>query len=128
MNIKIHNTLNDMRSFLKGCEELWGDKIGGMDRRRFWNLLRADLMRIPPEQVATYLNDGANKLAEVEDFTARLVQKYFATADKASLAIAREALICACLEIDAALRLKESKASPDRKEQLAKALHLWEVQ
>ena len=77
-------------------------------RHRFWHLLRSDLMRRRPEEVYTYLTDNELKFAETGAFGGDLAEKFFSPEkEPKELRDCQEALIYACLEMDAAWKLKK---------------------
>lgn len=131
MNTHIRRALDELKGFmqeqaanLKEYERLNGAEAA----HRFWNLWRADLMRQTPETMADYLGNQASKLAEAKDFGPELAKKYFA--DTVPLEDRRNyqaALIYACLEIDAAYRLKDASNKSGRREILTTKLNIWSL-
>lgn len=106
----------------------YGKNKGDEASRRFWNLFRTSLSRCAPDQIAQMLRSEDNKLAEMGDLGPQLADQFFNnSSDREELTTSHEALILACLEMDAAWRLRMSRADDRRKEQLRKRLDLWRV-
>jgi len=104
---------------------------------RFWNLLRSDLMRLSPDNVASYLRRVDLKLAEAGTLGKDLADEFFSTHSEHELRLSQEALIYACIEMDAAWKvrlsgpehIKESLSKELKilKENLPRKLKLWGV-
>lgn len=104
----------------------WFQKSGQAGGLRFWAMLRSDLMRLKPEEISGYLQDTRLKLAEAGSFGPDMAEKFFKTAAPAEVLRAyQEALIYACLEMEAASRLDKAEASGELKTLLREKLQLW---
>ena len=128
MTGKTEETLKKLENFfLNECNKLFKTyRTENNDKsfHRFWNLLRADLMRMKPDDVAKYLKKENTKLSEMGDFGTKIAEKHFSDGeDPENLRCNQEALIYACIEMDAALKLKESKYG--NKSELSNKLKLW---
>ena len=128
MNGQIHNDLRKIRSLIEKNEGLknYRKKKGDEASRRFWNLFRVSLSRWVPDQTAQELCNSDSKLAEMGDLGPQLAKEIFDSADSEDLPAAHQALILACLEMDAAWRLQMSR-DDRRKEQLRERLDLWRI-
>lgn len=101
-------------------------KDGSESSQRFWNLFRNDLMRKKPKEVRSYLLDSKSKLLEKYPFAIKLADEFFEEAtSEEDLRMNQEALLFACLEIDAALKIKGIDLDQERKNSLSKKLKLW---
>ncbi|MCK4447130.1 MAG: hypothetical protein KAW56_08610 [Candidatus Marinimicrobia bacterium] len=142
MKPAVQKTLINMKDFLlshSGLEEYL--KQNGEDKfRRTFNLFRSDLMRLNPENVSCYFSNDQLSITEIksnppteegqeeqQNFLADLSMRYFNNSNDENDDRIREnleALIYACLEIDAAVKFK--KMPTDKREGLEK-LNLWEL-
>ena len=132
LSIQIKNMLNNhpgLKAYFKKNE--------ANASHRFWNLFRADLMRCAPGDILEYLRNPKSKLAEVangdsnlgEDLAQKFVDQNGQEIDDIQKRLWQEAMIYACLEMDAAwkLQLQKKNLSNDDKINLKACLNLWEV-
>ena len=140
MNDGLKSILNNMKDFIEkhpGLKE-YARKNGATSARRFWLLLRADVMRLAPNAIATYLKRTDLKIVEAtrgnQSFGPDLASRYFAeTMDQDTLRFNQEALIYACLEMDAAwkvLNMRDAGRAHNQKaklDELERKLKLWSV-
>lgn len=104
--------LNRMKKFLAESSvdsqlNEYFSKQEAISQNRFWSLLRSDIMRKKPDQIAPFLQDSESKLAELGNFGRLMAAKFFSETDKTILRINHEALIYLCLEREASYRLKK---------------------
>ena len=140
MTTEISEKLRAMKEMIEAHPGLgeYCRKNGDRAAQRFWQLFRSDLMRKKPGEIAEYLTSSHLKLAEATSagrgFGPDLAGEYFA--DQMSdheLRVNQEALIWACLEIDAAWKMRralENEEKPDKREllqELSNKLRLWSV-
>lgn len=119
------NVLSDVKKTIEGHKGLaaYAKANGPTAARRFWNLLRSDLMRHPPGEVAEYLRDSNSKLADAGSFGEDHAKKFDESEDNEPRTH-QEALIYACLEMDAAWRLS-LQTDQSLKKSLRKKLKIW---
>ncbi|MEW6386136.1 MAG: hypothetical protein AB1491_01275 [Thermodesulfobacteriota bacterium] len=128
VKIKLEKDLKDFFDSQRGNLRSWFEKVGKAASRRFWAMLCSDLMRLKPKEISAYFQDPRLKLAEAESFWAELASKFFNPTHPAEeLRAYQEALIYACLELEAASHLKQLEASTDSKALLQEKLQLWEA-
>lgn len=130
MTLKTEETLKELKNFFlnEWNKSFRTYRTENRDEsfHRFWNLLRADLMRMKPDDVAEYLKKENTKLSEMDNFGTKIAEKYFSDGERPeNLRCNQEALIYACIEMDAALKLKESRYS--NKSALSNKLKLWRI-
>lgn len=130
MTGKTEETLKELKNFfLDECDtsfSTYRTKNNDESFHRFWNLIRADLMRMKPDDVAEYLKKENTKLSEMDNFGTKIAEKYFSDGEgPKNLRCNQEALIYACIEMDAALKLKESIYG--NKSELSNKLKLWRI-
>ena len=129
MDEQTRGVLKQIRTFLEEDHELksyFGD-TSSMSPSRFWSLLRSDLMRLRPSELTDYLTIGKTCLVEIGDFGSRLADKFFSSnSDSQQLRQNQDALIHACLEMDAAAKIKRLLGGDQmRAQKLSKKLELW---
>ena len=128
MTGKTEETLKELKNFfLDECDtsfSTYRTENNDESFHRFWNLLRADLMRMKPDDVAEYLKKENTKLSEMDNFGRKIAENYFSDGEKPeNLRCNQEALIYACIEMDAALKLNKSRYN--NKSELSNKLKLW---
>lgn len=141
MNSEVKTILSQIKNMLNNHPGLkaYFKKNRTKAPHRFWNLFRADLMRRAPGDILEYLRNPKSKLAEVakgdsnlgEDLAQKFVDQNGQEIDDIKKRLWQEALIYACLEMDAAWKLKlqvqKKNLSDDDTMNLKARLNLWEV-
>jgi hypothetical protein len=87
---------------------------GEVSYRRFWNLFRSDLQRLPPDKLTDYLKDQQGRIQGMGGLGKNLDDKFFMGKSLEDQRRYRDALIHACMEIDAASKLARSSHKDKR--------------
>ena len=123
---KLQKDLNSFFGTHRDNLRSWFQESGQADGLRFWTMLRSDLMRLRPEEISGYLQDASLKLAEAGSFGPNMAENFFKTTIPAQeLRDYQEALIYACLEMEAASRLNKAEVPDELKTMLREKLQLW---
>ena len=134
MERETRHELSRIKGFIEEKAATLNEYFAGrdsMDPGRFWSLFRSDLMRRRPSEVGGYLNNNSRKLYEIQGFGEGLADTFFASNDNSVLRRRQQALIFACLEMEAAVKIRElyqralHQSDKNRALTLSQKLNLW---
>ncbi|MBU4445520.1 hypothetical protein KJ656_10630 [bacterium] len=144
MNSILREKIADMKQFLlvhSGLIKYLNENKNDKDKiRRTFNLFRSDLMRLTPETAPNYFANDKLKIWDIESdpriyegknspsFLKDLADHYFNIDNTEVIKKNLEALIFACLEIDATLKFTQmSKILPEDDKRKLEKLNLWRL-
>jgi hypothetical protein len=111
MDTTVQNALSRLKKFIleehKNDLSKYFSSQGAIAPRRFWSLFRSDLMRKRPHEVGAYLRDKSNRISEIGEFATKLADAFFTSGNEIVYKQNHEALIYACLEMEAFYRMRD---------------------